>query len=414
MRMPPLRRLAMSEPGSGWKRVKFGDVVVNSTTATKTPVEDGFTRYIVGKHIPEDCGRINSWNEVGDGEFGSRIRTIFKAGDIICTTRGPKLRVAVAEFDGLSAHTNFILRTKDSSVLLQEYLEAVARSDGFQAHLRGNFRGSTNLFVNWSDAARFEFALPAMRLQQRACRMLEAAQLVTDASWEAWSAACSVYRSLLFSTFAPDRSAVLNVSPASWKPASWPIVPLGELTPSDAPICYGIVQPGESVEGGVPTATSNNLNIGFETSIHLTSPTIERGYERSRVLPGDILIAVKGFGTGKVGIIPKCFRGNITRDLARIRLPRPADSRFFLHLWRSAPFEWYRKSTSVGTTRPELSIGTLREMLVPWPDSSTRERVANRLDQVERTTLLAAQRKQDAVRFQQYAANAALDSSGGF
>jgi restriction endonuclease S subunit len=147
--------------------VALGDVASNSTVATETPVADGFSRYIIGKHIPGNGSKITTWNEVGDGEFGSRIRTIIKPGDVVCTTRGPKLRVAVATFECLSAHTTFILRTKNPDVLVPEFLQAIACSDGFQDHLRRNFRGSTNLFVNWSDAARFEFPLPPLDEQRR-------------------------------------------------------------------------------------------------------------------------------------------------------------------------------------------------------------------------------------------------------
>lgn len=169
-------KVAMKRKTTGWTTVALGDVAINSTAATQTPEEDGFTRYIIGQHIPGDGGRITTWGDVGDGEFGSRIRTIIRPGDIVCTTRGPKIRVAVATFDCLSAHTNFVLRTSDAGVMLQEYLQALACSDGFQEHLRRNFRGSTNLFVNWSDAAKFQFALPPIEEQRRIAGALQAAE----------------------------------------------------------------------------------------------------------------------------------------------------------------------------------------------------------------------------------------------
>jgi type I restriction enzyme, S subunit len=168
----------MAELRTEWRLVKLGDVAINWTLATKDPVTDGFTRYVIGKHIPSEGRRITTWNSVGDAEFGSRIRTIFRSGDVICTTRGPYLKVAVPDFDGLSAHTNFILRTRDPEVLLQTFLEAVVRSDGFQDHLRRHFRGSTNLFVNWSDAAAYEFPLPSFSEQKPiASALLAAAEL---------------------------------------------------------------------------------------------------------------------------------------------------------------------------------------------------------------------------------------------
>lgn len=159
---------------AGWTRTTLGQVAINSTVATTEPKLDGFVRYIIGKHIPGDGQKINTWNEVGDGEFGSRIRTIIKEGDIVCTTRGPNLRVGIAAFDCLSAHTNFILRTSDPNLLMQEYLQGVICSEQFQDHLRRNFRGSTNLFVNWSDAATFEFQLPPIQEQARLVEALSA------------------------------------------------------------------------------------------------------------------------------------------------------------------------------------------------------------------------------------------------
>lgn len=42
----------------GWKRVMLGDVVLNSTVATRDYEADGFAKYIIGKHIPEDGGKI--------------------------------------------------------------------------------------------------------------------------------------------------------------------------------------------------------------------------------------------------------------------------------------------------------------------------------------------------------------------
>ncbi|MCB9576940.1 MAG: restriction endonuclease subunit S [Polyangiaceae bacterium] len=185
----------MAERKKSWQRVKLGDVVTNSTAATKDYEADGFSRYIIGKHIPED-GRISEWSPVGDGDFGSRIRTIVRAGDVICTTRGPKLRVAVATFDCLSAHTNFILRPLDEGVILPSLVEAVARSEGFQDHLRRNFRGSTNLFVNWSDAARYEFSLPPLDEQRRMAAVLDAARETTEAVQHTARAALQVRRSL--------------------------------------------------------------------------------------------------------------------------------------------------------------------------------------------------------------------------
>lgn len=166
---------------------------------------------------------------------------------------------------------------------------------------------------------------------------------------------------------------------------------------SDATISYGIVQPGESVSGGIPTLTSNNLNIGFETGIHYTDPRIEGAYARTRIRGDDILITVKGFGTGKIGIVPNSFAGNITRDLARVRLAGGIDKRFFRHLWRNVAYQRYWRAASVGSTRPELSIGVLRDLMVPYPDLPEQMRIAAELDSIETAATAAGQRRTQAL-----------------
>lgn len=74
----------MSRLETTWGTVKFGEVVVNSTKATRDFEADGFTRYIIGEHIPPEGGRITAWNPIGDAGFGSRIRTIIRTGDVVC------------------------------------------------------------------------------------------------------------------------------------------------------------------------------------------------------------------------------------------------------------------------------------------------------------------------------------------
>src|SRR5438094_4314246 len=92
------RQMSSAAAKKGARRVRLGDVAVNSTDVSIATEAEGYERYIIGKHIPADSHRVNSWNQVGDGEFGPRIRTIFRPGDVICTTRGPNLRVVTVDF----------------------------------------------------------------------------------------------------------------------------------------------------------------------------------------------------------------------------------------------------------------------------------------------------------------------------
>jgi type I restriction enzyme S subunit len=192
-----------NRPTDNWTRVRFGDVVHNSTAVSRDPAGEGFTRYIIGKHIDENRPRVESWGDVGDPDFGPRIRTIFLPGDVICTTRGPKLKIATVDFRGLGAHTNFVLRTRDPEVLLQSYLGSIVRSAAFQQHLAKHFRGSVNLFVNWSDASLYELELPPLELQEESVETLRRADQLVSSLEVAQGLAQTTVRALRETHLAP-------------------------------------------------------------------------------------------------------------------------------------------------------------------------------------------------------------------
>lgn len=375
----------MGELKPGWKRVKLGQVAINSTAATKDHEADGFTRYIIGKHIPEDGERIISWNSVGDAEFGSRIRTMVRTGDVICTTRGPKLKVAVAEFDCLSAHTNFILRPKDPTMFLPGILEAIVRSEGFQDHLRKHFRGSTNLFVNWSDAAEYEFALPPLAEQRRTVALLGSVRTALDAMDEAINRNEELFRSTLESLMSRGLSQSSSRRNGHFvHPASWAVLELGKVAtvergafshrPRNLPEFFGgpypFVQTGDIASStGLLTQASQSLS--------------ELGRTYSKAFPqGSILITIAAVigataitvadntycPDSVVGIIPNSKLVNV----------------YFLEyaLRRVRPYLDLQEATQ--TAQKNINLQVLRPLPIALPGLDEQQEIADRLRLIEK------------------------------
>ncbi len=166
-------------------------------------------------------------------------------------------------------------------------------------------------------------------------------------------------------------------SELGWIPKEWETPPFDDITPADTPICYGIVQPGEYDERGVPVVAIYNLHSDF-TELHRSSKVIEAKYVRSRVAAGDVLISVKGT-IGRVDILPEWFEGNISRDIARIR-PKPGISGEYLRqMLDSVLFQRHLGNAIVGTTRAELSIGVLRKLPIILPLPEEQELIARSL-----------------------------------
>src|SRR5690554_238963 len=97
---------------------------------------------------------------------------------------------------------------------------------------------------------------------------------------------------------------------------SWVMVPDQKTTTLDsfvdpiAPICYGILKPGEHVPDGIPVIKVKNIIGGriLENELLRTSPEIHKQYKRAEVNQGDLLLTIRGT-TGRVAIVPLSLSG---------------------------------------------------------------------------------------------------------
>jgi hypothetical protein len=361
--------------------VGFADVVENSTRVSRDPEADGFERYVLGKDIPADGRRVGSWGEVGDGHFGSRIRTIIEEDDVICTTRGPNLRVARSSFRCLGAHTNFVLRTKSSEVLLQDYLALVVASQAFQDHLRQHFRGSVNLFVNWSDAAEFRLALPPTPEQHRIVEVIAATDKVDHLYGAVGSASSALARAEAGAFLGHDRETAR----------------LGEI----ADVVGGVTKDsGRSVSAdarSVPYLRVANVLRGAIDLDDLAFITVEpKVIERLRLQRGDVLLNEGGdrdqLGRGWVwdGDVEDCIHQN------HVFRARVHDSRFSSQFvaWM-ANFgnpRWFEANGRQTTNLASISLTKVKEFPLPVLDEGER----NRLDGVLRKDLELRRRLEEA------------------
>lgn len=363
----------------GWRRVRFGDVVTQSKEKAD-PEKSRLERYVAGEHMATDDLRIRQWGQVGSGYLGPAFHMRFRPGQVLYGSRRTYLRkVAVAEFDGICANTTFVLESRDAGLLLQQYLPFVMQSERFHEFSIKHSKGSVNPYINFSDLADYEFDLPPLEEQVRISDRLAVALQMGEALREARLAATNAYERMALEFFAPQKDKYHDSDPTSLFPSTWKQYSLGDICVSDAPICYGIVQVLDNVPDGIPTVAIKDLSGDFHTDLHRTSKAIEAGYERSRIRGGDLLISVKAV-IGEVALVPNGFEGNISRDLARLRLkPDMADGIFCLHLIKSAPYRRYISKYIVGSTRDELSIGTLRKLVLPLPSLDEQHFLAGAL-----------------------------------
>ena len=179
-------------------------------------------------------------------------------------------------------------------------------------------------------------------------------------------------------------------SPLGRIPHGWKMRMLSDCVHSQ--ITYGIVQAGPQVEGGVPYIRTGDM-IGSDLRIDgllRTSRDVAAAFQRSEVHTGEIVCAIRAT-LGKVLDVPPELDGaNLTQGTARIAPKPELNSRFVLWALRSDSAQRQFTLQAKGTTFPEITLGNLRQLRIPLPQSrQEQDRIVEMIETQEEILRLA-------------------------
>ena len=157
---------------------------------------------------------------------------------------------------------------------------------------------------------------------------------------------------------------------------------MGDLTPPDAPVVYGIVQPGPNVPDGVPFVRPVDITDGAVDVSQLprTSTAIADQYKRAALRAGDLVYSVVGT-IGKWLIVPPELDGaNITQSSVRIRPLPGLDARFYLRALQSPFVQAQVQAMLFGNAVQRLNVAHVRDLLIPVPPVAEQARLTVAMD----------------------------------
>ena len=162
-------------------RVKFGDVVkevkINIDRNT-----DNHEYFIAGDHMDSENIHITRRGIFEGSDVGPAFIRLFKPGQILYGSRRTYLKkVAVADFEGITSNTTFVLESKDENVMLQGLLPFYMLTDSFTDYSIKKSKGSTNPYILFSDLAQYEFELPDIEKQRALLDLLTACDRAKEA-----------------------------------------------------------------------------------------------------------------------------------------------------------------------------------------------------------------------------------------
>lgn len=165
-------------------------------------------------------------------------------------------------------------------------------------------------------------------------------------------------------------------------PKHWEVKRLMHLTDQARPIMYGIVLPGPDVDDGVPIVKGGDVKPGRLTLENLcrTTPEIEAGYVRSRLMEGDIVFSIRGT-VGEAEVVPAEITGaNLTQDAARISTGSRVLSGWLLYSVKAKAIVDPLLSLSLGAAVRGVNIRDLKRVEILVPPTNEQRRVVEYLE----------------------------------
>jgi len=164
-------------------------------------------------------------------------------------------------------------------------------------------------------------------------------------------------------------------------PSGWAWASIEEVCPLDAPVVYGIILPGDDVQGGVPYIRPVDMNsdgtIDF-TSMKRTSPSIAVQYQRASLRGGDIVLSIVGT-IGKVIVVPdELDGGNITQSSARLRPPDWLSGEYLRLALLSPILRSQYDKFRFGNAVQRLNIEHVRRLAIPIAPAEEMELIVTR------------------------------------
>ena len=367
---------------STWPKVTFGDVV----NYIKDRVPDinicGLTEYIRGEHFEPGNLRLIDRSKLGDGKHGSAFCMRFQPGDVLYVSRNPQLRkAAVADFEGICANTTYVCRANEE-YLLQELLPFIMQTESFVEYTIRHKRGSTNFYLNWSDIAEYEFALPPLEEQRRITEVLQAWTAVED-RYRSFLAAASVCKAAVLDELFHPEAARLALSKRNGGPVSdW--VRLGELCPLQAGFAF---RSAEFSESGDRLLRGSNVAVdatSWDPKKTKSWPTERRDeFEDFLLDEDDVVIAMDRPFIGSGFKVARLTAADLPALLLqRVGRFKPKDETYKELLWafvHSRSFHVQLLAQQEGTDLPHISKAQIENTLLP----------ANAVHHAELTSLYA-------------------------
>ncbi|WP_337481241.1 restriction endonuclease subunit S [Prevotellamassilia timonensis] len=364
----------------GWEYKKLGEVCCPKNKiqrAARCFDSSDKILYIDISSIDNTMQKVTDITSVTFGDAPSRAQQKIEYGDIVVSTVRPNLKnIAIIDRyePNIVASSGFCV-LRNTECIERNYLFHYVTSDIFTQHLMKITTGANYPAVRDQDVRDSIIPLPPKSTQLAIVSELDKIKELIRLKKEQLKDFDNLAQSIFYEMFGDP---VENDK-------GWEVMKLKEIVSDDCSISYGIVQPGDGVENGVPVVRPVDMTETFisRQGLKNTTKEISDSYKRTILKGDEILMCVRGT-TGLVAMASPELKGcNVTRGITPIECG-PSCNKWFIYYQISNPsIQQHIAEYTRGITLKQINMKDVREIPLCLPPLPLQHLFAQCIEQIE-------------------------------
>jgi type I restriction enzyme S subunit len=348
-----------------WPVERLGDLCVDTLQRDPRAAPDAIFSYVDIASIDREKKQIGKTSSLRGEDAPSRARKHIATDDVLVATVRPNLNAVALVPEVLNdeiASTAFcVLRTRRNE-LLPRFVFYFCQTSQFIDQLLLQVRGAQYPAVSDSDVKSVRIPKPPLYEQRRIVEVLDEADRLRKLRADADGKAERILPALFIKMFGDPAE-----NPRRWRPRRF-----GDLTErfSDGPFGSNL-KTEHYTASGIRVVRLQNVGIGrfIDSDKTYVSPEHFQVLIRHECLPGDVIAATLGDPNIRACVLPTSIDRALNKaDCVQIRPTRSlATAEYICSLLNSPGFLRMAGGRIHGQTRSRISMGLLREIMVPQP-----------------------------------------------
>ena len=366
----------------GWEYKKLGEVAtfINGDRGKNYPSAKDFVEsgvpFINAGHLNNGIISYDKMNYITINKYNSLGSGKIIKNDILFCLRGSLGKYAIVAEDSMGAIASSLVIIRSFQNADNRFIAHFLSSAKIKEYIAKNNNGSSQPNLSAKSVASFIIPLPTLSTQLAIVSELDKINELIRLKKEQLKDFDNLAQSLFFEMFGDP---VENEK-------GWEVKKLNEIVSDNCSISYGIVQPGDGVENGVPVVRPVDMTKTFVSRKGLKNTTkeISDSYKRTILKGNEILMCVRGT-TGLISMATPELQGcNVTRGIAPIECGPTCDKWFVFYQILNPAIQHHIAEYTRGIALKQINMKDVRDIPLCLPPLSLQRLFAQRIEQIER------------------------------